>query len=364
MVELIMGDCLEEMEKLINRGVKVDAVITDPPYNIGKAEWDTWQEDNAYYEFMTKVLSYCEKLLKPTGSLYWFHNQIQFITKMLNWFDEKSMLNLKSFITWDKGDVRASVWKSPKNGKSNLRSWFPTCEYIMFHAFADGGTGWGQVKNRVESWPNLRDYFRRLLESLRINGEKPSYKQVNEYLGHRKAEHCFYWNSTQWELPTKETYEELLSIRRVGEFKVEEYEKLKEEYEKLKEEYEKLKEEYEKLRYTFNLGCSMNNVWRIPYILHQGEKIFHTTQKPIWLMNKIINASTNQNDLVFDPFMGSGSTVVACKQLRRNFIGIELNREYFEIAKDRIGGTIYEPSLFEEEREIAPRVEKQRGLFD
>ena len=53
-------------------------------------------------------------------------------------------------------------------------------------------------------------------------------------------------------------------------------------------------------------------------------------------MQELLEIHTNDNDVVLDPFMGSGSTGVACKNLNRNFIGIELNEEYFNIAKERI----------------------------
>lgn len=66
------------------------------------------------------------------------------------------------------------------------------------------------------------------------------------------------------------------------------------------------------------------------------ERTKHTTQKPLKLMKTILEIHTNENDIVLDCFMGSGSTGVACKELNRNFVGIELNKEYFEIAKKRL----------------------------
>lgn len=62
----------------------------------------------------------------------------------------------------------------------------------------------------------------------------------------------------------------------------------------------------------------------------------HPTQKPIGLLNHFIEILSNENDVVLDPFMGSGSTGVSCKELNRRFIGIELNKTYFELAKKRI----------------------------
>lgn len=68
----------------------------------------------------------------------------------------------------------------------------------------------------------------------------------------------------------------------------------------------------------------------------QPKEYGHETEKPLELIEKYILLSTNENDVVFDPFMGSGTTGVACKNLNRNFIGIELNEKYFKIASDRI----------------------------
>ena len=62
----------------------------------------------------------------------------------------------------------------------------------------------------------------------------------------------------------------------------------------------------------------------------------HPSQKPTELMKIFIENSSQKNDMILDPFMGSGSTGVACKELHRNFIGIELDENYFEIAKQRI----------------------------
>lgn len=63
---------------------------------------------------------------------------------------------------------------------------------------------------------------------------------------------------------------------------------------------------------------------------------FHPTQKPIDLLEFIINKSSEKNNIVLDTFMGSGSTGIACKNTNRDFIGIELDKEYFKIAEQRI----------------------------
>lgn len=69
---------------------------------------------------------------------------------------------------------------------------------------------------------------------------------------------------------------------------------------------------------------------------NSNEKVDHPTQKPVKLLKYLIKTYTNENDLVLDFTMGSGSTGVACLETNRNFIGIELEPKYYEIAEQRI----------------------------
>lgn len=62
----------------------------------------------------------------------------------------------------------------------------------------------------------------------------------------------------------------------------------------------------------------------------------HPSEKPLNILNGVIQLNTNEGDLILDPFMGSGSTGIACLNAKRNFIGMELDKKYFDIAKNRI----------------------------
>ena len=68
------------------------------------------------------------------------------------------------------------------------------------------------------------------------------------------------------------------------------------------------------------------------------EKI-HSTQKPEALLHRIILATTNKGDMIFDPFLGTGTTAVVSKKLGRNYFGVENDKKYFFAAKDRINKT-------------------------
>lgn len=78
-----------------------------------------------------------------------------------------------------------------------------------------------------------------------------------------------------------------------------------------------------------------------------GQRRIHPTQKPVALMVQIINRHTVPGQIVIDPYMGSGSTGVACAETGRKFIGIEKNLDYFRMAKNRIEGAYLQPSLLD-----------------
>jgi DNA modification methylase len=69
---------------------------------------------------------------------------------------------------------------------------------------------------------------------------------------------------------------------------------------------------------------------------NNNKRVNHPTQKPIYLIRTFIKVSSNEKDIILDPFMGSGTTAVACKQLNRNYIGFEIDKEYCKIAEKRL----------------------------
>lgn len=85
-------------------------------------------------------------------------------------------------------------------------------------------------------------------------------------------------------------------------------------------------------------NCSTPDILKIPIKKHKDEfgNNLHDTEKPVELMKVLIENSTKQNDIVLDTFMGIGTTGIACKELNRDFIGIEIDENYFNIAKQRI----------------------------
>ena len=88
-------------------------------------------------------------------------------------------------------------------------------------------------------------------------------------------------------------------------------------------------------------GVPLNDVWDIPYLNPKAkERVGYPTQKPLVLLERIIQLTTDENDLVLDPFCGSGTTCVAAKLLNRNFIGIDQSKEAVQLSETRIANPV------------------------
>lgn len=84
-------------------------------------------------------------------------------------------------------------------------------------------------------------------------------------------------------------------------------------------------------------GVPLSDVWEIPYLNPKAkERTGYPTQKPVLLLNQIINIATDEGDLVLDPFCGSGTTCVSAKHLKRNFIGIDKSIDAVNLANSRL----------------------------
>lgn len=91
---------------------------------------------------------------------------------------------------------------------------------------------------------------------------------------------------------------------------------------------------------SLNGGRQMKDVWT-GSLTKPSEKTFgkHPTQKPLYLLERILLASTKEGDIVLDPFCGSSTTGVACKKLGRKYIGIDTNADFLELSKKRLKNT-------------------------
>ncbi|MDR7001579.1 site-specific DNA-methyltransferase [Neobacillus niacini] len=308
-------DCLEGMWMIPDKSV--DLIVIDPPYNIGKDKrWDKWNTVDEYVNWMALVFKECERVMKPTGSFYWFHNDMTQISKLMQCVEENTGFIYKQMITVDKPDN--SFVKDLYGSQNHFRNYLNIAEYCLFYTFTDE-SGSNEAAQNV-----VRDYLRSELHKYGIANDINKLFWRNGWAkeGSNIATH-FFGNNRQNCLPTRINYERLQAT---GYFQ--------KPYDELKTDYDAAYEECQKRRYTFKASDGIKNVWS--YSFREDRKTKHPTQKPVRLIEDIIKYSSNEGDIVLDCFMGSGTTAVAAARLNRNFIGFERETEYVRIANQRL----------------------------
>jgi len=235
-IRLFQGDCLEVMDKLIEKGIKFDAVITDPPYGTTACKWDAIIPFNEMWERLNKLIT-------NNGAI--ILNASQPFTSAL------IMSNPKMFkYCW--------VWNKKKGGSPLLSKIQPirvTEDIVIFG------------KNKITYNPIM------------IPRDKPKSRGKNTGKISETTNNAFI--------------------------------------------EDKIYTEY----YPKNI-LEISNA-------NQRDK-FHPTQKPVDLLEYLINTYTNENELILDFTCGSGTTLLASRNLKRKCIGIELEEKYCEIAKNRL----------------------------
>ena len=310
MINLIKGDCLIESNKI--ESGSVDLILTDLPYGnmntdggrkLGINGWDIAIDPK-------KVFEIADRILRKNGKMILF-SQEPYTTKLITEAIPNIPFNYRA--TWEKDNFAVAL-----GAKVNMVSF--TEDVLIFSK--------NHQKHDFEGLHPLRPYFKKVFEF--IGGTK---KSIIEKIG-QKADHTFRFNSTQYGLCTEKTYLELIEvfgIEKVKEFKG--FAELK----KIDTEYrtDLLKQMNEQYPSTFNLW--EDNKYKSNILKYKKDYTGdHPTQKPVLLLEDLIKTFSNEGDLVVDLTMGSGSTGVACKNTNRNFIGIEMDENYFNIAKQRI----------------------------
>lgn len=331
--KLYQGDCLDVMQDIPDGSV--DLIVTDPPYyRVKNSEsWDRqWDTPRNFLAWLDTVIEQCARVMKPNGSMYLFASP-RMAARVEVLISER--LNVLNRIRW----IKEAGWHN-RAEKEMLRSYLSPWEEIIFaeHYNADSMAK-GEVCGDVKG-DELRGF---LFEPLRLyfDGERKragvgqaammNWFHANGYPKYVTARHTF--SRSQWELPTLENYERLRrclsELNGGGQY-------LDRPYEYLRREYEDLRREYEDLRRPFTVSADVpyTDVWTFKTV--QPYKGKHPCEKPLAMMQHIVQASSKPDGVVLDPFMGSGSTGIAALSCGRRFIGIEKDAEYWESAQNRI----------------------------
>jgi len=325
-VTIYHGDCREVLPTLSG----VALVLTDPPYNgVLADDWDNqWADDAAFLAWMDDVTARAISTSTDNATFYFFCSP-----QMSGRMDVqvRTRLNVIASAVWDKSDGRKGAAGSGVDVTSLRTFWTANTERVIVaerHG-ADGsalrGSGYAaeDAKARAGVFEPIRAYLVAERDAAGVSN-----REVDLCLGTAgMAGH--YFGASQWALPTGAAYLKLRALfneKAGGDY-------LRREYEDLRREYEDLRREYEDLRRPFFLTAQAQwgDVWRFGVERNRH----HPAQKPLSLMLHLVAASSRVGDTVLDPFMGSGTTLVAAKSLGRRAIGIEIDERYCEIAARR-----------------------------
>ena len=243
--KLYHGDCLEVMDRLIEAGVTVDMVLTDPPYGTTGCKWDTIIPLDEMWERLNK-------LIKPNGAICLF--SIEPFGSLLR------VSNIKNYkYDWQ--------WFKSKSGNFMSANKQPHKRVEYINVFYRKQPTYNPLKIKNPNGEEMRSKY------------KPS-KQKDKNMGQ-------------------------VSVN---------------------DEYTKYSKNYEPDKLLPISLLKFKNV----------NKPLHPTQKPVDLLEYLIKTYTNENEVVLDFTMGSGSTGVAALNTNRKFIGIERDEKYFNIARERL----------------------------
>jgi DNA modification methylase len=324
-MKLYKGDCLEEMQNI--ESYSVDLILTDLPYGTTACSWD----EIIPFEPMWKEFY---RILRPNGFIVLTASQ-PFTSKLVS-------SNIKNFShNW--------VWNK-KRGTGHLlakkRPMMASEDIVVFT---------NEHSHDFTFRSPLRKYAKQLFKHL----DKKK-KEIFADIGNQSVCHFMRTESTQFSLCTEKCYNSLIELYNIDklDFFIE-YNNLKTEnlewLESFPRTYNPQMRKRKKARKS-KMKASENTCYgdlsdydgevleeRYPINIIEFDKsghsnmLHHPTQKPIELLEYLIKTYTNKGMTVFDATMGSGSTGVACKNTNRDFIGIEMNDEYYDIACKRVG---------------------------
>jgi len=324
-MKLIQGDCLKEHIKI--ESGSVDLILTDLPYGTIKGQENSpaakqWGFKSSEWDLVIepkKVYNITNRILRKNGKMILF-GQEPYISKLINEAIPNLPFGLK--MIWEKDSYGSHLKcnKAPLGYFEEVLVFSKTSPKLDFN----------------KSNP-LRDLMIKYVDKYSKDYLIKLFKNEGRYSSEQSAKvHASYkfgYNGGhRIDLMTESLYNYLTDFI---EFK-ESYIELKTVYDL---HHEKIKKELNaKYPSTFNLWEGKKHKSNI-LKYKKDYNGHHPTQKPVLLLEDLIKTFSNENDLVVDLTMGSGTTGVACKNLNRDFIGIELDEKYFEIAKQRIEGT-------------------------
>jgi site-specific DNA-methyltransferase (adenine-specific) len=297
---LINGDCIKVMQSLSKHGVKVDHIITDIPYGtVNGLSIEGWKAKGNipnwdYPIDINHMLQNCFNISRTNTNLLLF-SQEPMTNDLINGANYYQKYALSNKMVWIKNNHANGF--SAKTTPVNYYE-----EILLFRKKLD-------ETNSIE----IRKYFKNMLNYIGKT-KKEIIEETNQGL-----DHCFRYANRTFYIPTYQNYLLLIEKYKINKMpNFISYEELKNAWDKENQIIFNLPENQNIVKNTFEIKKDTNNI--------------HPTQKPLKLLEQLITLFSNKNDYILDFTSGSGSTGIAAIKLERKFIGIELDKHFYEEA--------------------------------
>jgi DNA modification methylase len=329
--KVYLGDCLDIMQSIPDRSINL--ILCDLPYGTTGSSWDSIIP-------LDKLWEQYERIIKDNGSII-LTAQGMFCAKLMTYREK-----------WFSHDY---VWIK------NMHSNFALTGFQPHRYFENVLVFRPPRKDDIEIQFNkeLRAYFKKVHEFIGL-----SKKHIIAVIG-QCVDHCFRYTSSQFDLCTKETYDQLIECFKIdqmqGYLNFETLQSMKEELipytfnfdDRVKSTKQAKNNDFNRQmygdktnqKYKEHISKEYENYPRNT-LYFDCERGLHPTQKPVALFEYLIRTYSNEGDVVLDNCAGSGTTAIACMDNNRNYICIEKEEQYYNLINNRIIEHSKQPKLF------------------
>ena len=323
---LLCGDSTDaESVAYLMDGAKAALVHADPPYGMGK-ENDGVQNDNLYAEkldaFQMEWWNAVRPNVEDNGSAYiWGNAPDLWRLWYSGGLSDSERLTMRNEIVWGKGDAGAGGISHM--GAEGFRMYPNSSERCLFFMLGEQGFN-NNADNYWDGWEPIRAYLDGERERMGWNA-----KTIKEITGVGMFGHWF--TESQWTMIPQEHYEALQKAAN-GEAFLRPYDS---KANGLKQDHDGLKQDFYATRAYFdNTHDNMTDVWDFDRV-KGDERHGHATPKPVAMMERVMKSSLPKGGICIEPFIGSGSTLIAAQSTGRKCYGMELTPEYVDITVAR-----------------------------
>ncbi len=323
---VLCGDStsIDAVNKLMN-GQKAALLHADPPYGMGK-ENEGIANDNLYREkldvFQMVWWKAYRPMLEENASAYiWGCAPDLWRLWYQGGLNSSERLTFRNQIIWGKEHGQGML--------SEAHRMFPTVsEHALFFMLGEQGFN-NNADNYWDGWDTVVNYLKN--EKEKTGWDIAKFKRL---AGHSETSGCHWFDKSQWNFPTKEVYKCWQAAANGNAFK-REYDDLKREYDDRKREYDDRKREFYNTRAYFdNTHEIMTDIWKYQRVQNEARH-GHATPKPVAMMERIMMSSLPKNGLGVEPFLGSGSTLIAAEKTNRICYGMEISPAYVDVIVSR-----------------------------